>query len=72
MTAVAAPTTPDLLRIPLAQITAHPANRKRFDPGQLDELARSLQTHGQLTPALVQNPPCGEAVERLQHGQSDK
>lgn len=53
MTAVAAPDQADIRAIALDELHPHPANRKRFDKAQLAELAQSLATHGQLTPALV-------------------
>jgi ParB/RepB/Spo0J family partition protein len=44
--------------IPLAQIVeSKHNNRKRFDASDLQELARSLNTHGQLQPVLVRPMP---------------
>jgi ParB/RepB/Spo0J family partition protein len=44
--------------IPLAQIVeSKHNNRKRFDASELQELARSLNTHGQLQPVLVRPMP---------------
>lgn len=53
MTATAPAAVKGLVAIPLEEIRPHPANRKRFDAQQLAELAASLRTIGQLTPAIV-------------------
>lgn len=43
-----------IAEIPLEHLEPHPANRKRFDPVRLQELATSLAgPAGQLTPAIV-------------------
>lgn len=47
------------------ELSPHPANRKRFDQGQLAELAQSLQEKGQLTPCLVRPFPGGTAFQLL-------
>lgn len=50
--------------LPLDQLQPHPANRKRFDQRQLEELAQSLTEVGQLTPAIVR-PTTAGAYELL-------
>ncbi|MBK8006726.1 MAG: ParB/RepB/Spo0J family partition protein [Gemmatimonadetes bacterium] len=53
MTTMAPSATGNLLEVALNLLEPHPDNRKRFDEGQIAELAESLQEKGQLTPALV-------------------
>ncbi len=51
---------PELIRVALEQLHAHPANRKRFNEAELGILAESLELKGQLTPALVRTRPDGQ------------
>jgi ParB family chromosome partitioning protein len=49
-----------LLEIPIDQIDVNPRQpRKLFDPGSLDELARSLKASGMIQPIVVRRAPGG-------------
>ncbi|MGH7308967.1 MAG: ParB/RepB/Spo0J family partition protein [Candidatus Rokuibacteriota bacterium] len=49
-----------LLEIPVDQIDVNPRQpRKTFEPGSLDELARSLKSSGMIQPVIVRRAPGG-------------
>ncbi len=49
-----------LLEIPVDQIDVNPRQpRKTFEPGSLDELARSLRSSGMIQPVIVRRAPGG-------------
>ena len=49
-----------LMEIPIDQIDVNPRQpRKTFDPGSLDELARSLKATGMIQPVVVRRAPGG-------------
>ena len=48
-------------RLPIAELKPNPDQpRRRFDEGEIDELAASLRTHGIVQPLLVRPDPSGE------------
>jgi ParB family chromosome partitioning protein len=56
----AATETSSLMEIPTDQIDVNPRQpRKAFDPGSLDELARSLKAAGMIQPVVVRRAPGG-------------
>jgi ParB/RepB/Spo0J family partition protein len=58
-----------LVHIPLEQIAESPLNtRKRFNEATLAELAESLRSEGQLTPALVRPHASGHGIYELAAG----
>src|SRR5512145_68920 len=49
-----------LLEVPVDQIEVNPRQpRKTFEPGSLDELARSLKSTGMIQPVIVRRTPGG-------------
>jgi len=58
--AAAATTDASLMEIPVDQIDVNPRQpRKTFEPGSLDELARSLKATGMIQPVVVRRAPGG-------------